>query len=271
MTFPPYSASWYCYWSNLGGPVVEYTPAVQKSRFRFSGEQFFSGEPITRAAWVWIPAMCVNSFFWKGKQPSCDGRGGGGSFCVFLSLKKGVYTGGIGEGGCVGIILCLSLTSETWSSTVPPAVALFNYWTQKRKRSCIIFADLFPNWVFSQGFIFILLILPIGTAKAFFWAGQCRGCTASRFSWSKTGARIGRARICGQTPTILNYMTIREVGHSKLFSQSGFFAGFSLCFIIIAGWNSEAAAKGWGGPHSAPFFVLLSFKKQVRKCTAKTR
>jgi hypothetical protein len=48
---------------------------------------------------------------------------------------------------------------------VPPAVALFNYWTLKR--SCKIFADLFPNWVFSHGFIFILLILPIGTAKAF--------------------------------------------------------------------------------------------------------
>ncbi len=36
---------------------------------------------------------------------------------------------GIGEGGCEGIILCLSLTKETCRITISPLVALLNYMT----------------------------------------------------------------------------------------------------------------------------------------------
>jgi hypothetical protein len=45
-------------------------------------------------------------------------------------FAEGWIKGGeIGEGGCDGIILCLRPNRETFSVTVPPAVALLNYWT----------------------------------------------------------------------------------------------------------------------------------------------
>jgi hypothetical protein len=41
--------------------------------------------------------------------------------------RYGVFRGRIGEGGFEGIILCVSLTQETFRFAVPSAFALTNY------------------------------------------------------------------------------------------------------------------------------------------------
>ncbi len=54
-------------------------------------------------------------------------------------MEREVWGGGEGEGfkreklygECKGIIICFSLTSETFRFIAPPAVAVLNYWTLK--------------------------------------------------------------------------------------------------------------------------------------------